>query len=104
MRSECNKCLEDCLDCLDCIRRNKKSYTCFSCGIFHPNVEAEGIWYCPNALCQGCGGAWFRLKLKSCKENSDGTHCVDENEWIIKGIQYNKIHGIRRKVFRRKKK
>ena len=77
--------------------------TCFSCGILHPKVEAQGIWYCPNALCCGCGGGWFRKKLISYKENSDNTHCVDENEWLIKGIEYNKKNKIRRRTFRRKR-
>ena len=73
---------------------------CGSCKISHPKVEAGGLWYCPNALCRGAGGAWFRRRLDSYKENYDGTHCVDETELRAKGREENKKNKINRKVFR----
>lgn len=68
---------------------------CFSCGIIHPKVEAKGIWHCPNALCRGCGAAWFRNELNSFIDNKDGTHSVCEDEWKKKGKEYNKKNGIK---------
>lgn len=74
--------------------------TCFSCEIEHPSVEAQGIWYCPNALCRGSGGAWFRSNLDSYKDNGDGYHSVDEKEWLRKGKKYNKKNNINRDEFK----
>ncbi len=76
--------------------------TCFSCKLKHPSVEATGIWHCPNALCRGCGAAWFRRTLDSYKDEMDGTHTVDDKEWIEKGRIYNKEKKIRRKNWKRK--
>ena len=81
----------------------KKSNKCFSCELDHPKVEASGIWYCPNALCMGTGGAWFRAKLDSYRETENYTHTVDECEWLTKGKTYNKKNKITRQAFRRKK-
>ena len=78
---------------------NADSSKCFSCGLLHPQVEAQGMWYCPNALCQGSGGAWFRAKLDSYRENDNYTHTVDEMEWLAKGKEHNKQNKIRRKMF-----
>lgn len=55
---------------------------CISCGLIGHGVEAGGIWYCPNPLCRVSGAAWFRCKLKSRRENPDGTHTVDADEWV----------------------
>ncbi len=74
---------------------------CQSCGLKHPHVECIGIWHCPNALCLGSGGAWFRSKLDSYLEYDTMTHTVDEIEWLEKGIQENIKNKIRRKTFRR---
>lgn len=82
---------------------NRESYTCGSCKLYHPNVEARGIWHCPNALCRGCGGAWFRRTLDSYRELENETHTVDENEWLEKGIAHNKKTGIGRRVFRKRR-
>lgn len=82
------------------------SFKCFSCGIKHPKVEVKGIFYCPNALCMGCGGGWFRQRLNSYMEVEYNRHIVDEKEWLKKGILYNKENKIRRTRFfhdRRKK-
>lgn len=78
---------------------NADSSKCFSCGLLHPQVEAQGMWYCPNALCQGSGGAWFRAKLDSYRENDNYTHTVDEVEWLAKGKEHNKQNKIRHKMF-----
>jgi ribosomal protein L37AE/L43A len=71
-------------------------YTCGACGITHKQVECKGMWYCPNALCKGAGGAWFKQTLDSYKEiNANGQHTIDENEWHVKGKLANKIRGIK---------
>ena len=67
---------------------NENTYTCFYCHITHDQVECQGIWYCPNALCTGPGGAWFRGTLKSYMEVPNGRHTVDEKEWLKKGTAY----------------
>ncbi len=83
---------------------NPKTHTCFSCGLKHYKVECQGIWHCPNALCKGSGGGWFRRTLKSYKEIDDNQkHTVDEQEWRFKGIIYNLKNGIRRYNFYRTK-
>lgn len=64
--------------------------TCQSCRVIHPAVECHGMWYCPNPRCKGAGGAWFRNRLDSYKENGDGTHSVDEKEWAAKAKEYIK--------------
>jgi len=86
---------------IDDVKANPKSYTCFSCRLLHARVECEGIWHCPNALCTGCGGAWFRQTLDSYKECSSATHTVDEDEWLPKGILHNKKNKIKRTTFHR---
>ena len=81
--------------------------TCQSCGITHKSVECIGIIYCPNALCMGSGGGWFRSKLASLNVipgTADMEHTVDEEEWLRKGIEHNKAHGIKRSRFMRAKK
>lgn len=75
--------------------------TCQSCKIIHPEVECIGIYHCPNALCSGCGGAWFREKLDSYKQINEMEHTVCEKEWLEKGIGYNKNKGIKRKKIRK---
>lgn len=89
---------------MDDVKENPKSYTCFSCGVQHEKVECQGIYYCPNALCMGCGGGWFRQTLNSYHEVQgapNGGHTVDYNEWLKKGTIHNKKHGIKRKSFYR---
>lgn len=55
-------------------------WDCFYCGLRDGKVEAGGIWYCPNGHCPGPGGAWFRAKLKSYRDDGSG-HTVDGDEW-----------------------
>ena len=89
----------------DELKENPDGDTCRSCGFFDEKVECQGIWHCPNALCIGCGGGWFRRTLDSYKEFDDGSrdHTVDHNEWLHKGIIYNSEHGIKRDNFIRSK-
>jgi len=69
---------------------------CGFCKIKHKKVEAGGLWYCPNALCNGPGGQWFRRTLSSYEEDEyESTHIVDEKEWKIKGQKYNEKTRIR---------
>jgi hypothetical protein len=56
-------------------------YTCYYCGLADKNVEAGGVWYCPNFGCSGPGGHSHRRTLKSYKEISSGKHTVDYVEW-----------------------
>jgi hypothetical protein len=65
-----------------------KIFKCFYCDLESEKVEAQGIFYCPNALCNGPGASWFRCKLKSYKENPDGTESVDEEERLQEGKKY----------------
>lgn len=60
-------------------------YTCWYCGLHHTKVEASGVWYCPNPLCTGPGGAWFRTTLKSFKDEGQ-QHSVDPVEWLEQGL------------------
>lgn len=74
-------------------------YHCRGCLLYDNKVEAGGIYYCPNPHCPSAGGAWFRRKLKSYKENPDGTHSVDEKEWKLAANiylakkEYEKVYG-----------
>jgi hypothetical protein len=68
---------------------DEKLYTCYYCGLHHKEVEAGGIYSCPNVLCWGPGGAWFRSECKSYKEDADGNkHTVDHEEWIGRALFY----------------
>lgn len=64
------------------------THTCQSCGLKHPKVECSGIQHCPNPLCRGSGGAWFRTTLDSYEELKDGRHMVNNEEWLMKGTAY----------------
>jgi len=66
-------------------------YTCFYCGFKRDDVEAGGIWYCPNMLCSGPGSGGFRSTLKSYKEDKTG-HTVDERDWI--GAAFIKLYEL----------
>jgi hypothetical protein len=68
---------------------------CFACNLPSKKLEASGIWYCPNALCKGTGGVWFRYKLDSYIEDSEG-HTIDENEWYEKGKVYEEARRERK--------
>ena len=56
-------------------------YTCYYCGLASKQVEAGGVWYCPNFGCSGPGGCSHRRQLKSYVEVSGGKHSVDLQEW-----------------------
>jgi hypothetical protein len=61
-------------------------YTCYYCGLEHKDVEAGGIWGCPNISCLGPGGHYHRRNLKSYKEVEDGKHTIEILEyldWIV---------------------
>lgn len=63
---------------------------CCYCHLEDKFVEAGGVFYCPNPLCAGPGGAWFRLGLYSFKTEDNDRHSVDPNEWESKGNEYLK--------------
>jgi len=76
-----------------------KIYECYYCKFKSPNVEASGIYYCPNAHCSGPGGTWFRCKLKSFKEYPwESGHSVDEREYYWKAWLYMFKQRIRRSM------
>jgi hypothetical protein len=66
------------------------STTCYYCDLEHPRVEAGGIYYCPNFLCTGPGGAPHRRKLASYAEGCypKSGHTVDEEEWQRAGLAH----------------
>lgn len=61
---------------------------CYYCGFDDAQVEAAGVWRCPNALCPGPGASWCRSRLHSYREVDGGRHTVDEEEWIAAGLVY----------------
>jgi len=64
-----------------------KHKTCCSCGYTGPNVEAGGIYYCPNPACTVCGASWFRRDFDSYEESAFA-HTVDDEEWLQKATEY----------------
>ena len=68
---------------------SKDIYKCYYCTIgHHKDVECGGIYYCPNPLCTGPGGAWCRHKLASYKEEEGGRHSVNWSEWRRVALAY----------------
>lgn len=59
---------------------------CQSCKTKHDLVEAKGIYHCPNPLCRGSGGSFFRSTLESYQETDAHHERVDHTEWLTKGI------------------
>ena len=55
-------------------------YTCYYCGLAHKNVEAGGMWHCPNIACSGPGGGYYRSKLKGTTDEGSKQN-VDMKEW-----------------------
>jgi hypothetical protein len=64
-------------------------YTCYYCRLAHKNVEAGGMWGCPNITCTGPGNSYYRSKLKSFREEGS-KHSVDTQEWLEKVREDNK--------------
>jgi len=64
--------------------------TCYYCGLEHSEVEAGGIWFCPNFMCTGPGGCSHRAKLASYRQQyrPKTCHTVDEEEWAAAGFLY----------------
>lgn len=58
--------------------------TCYYCQLVHHLVEAGGVHYCPNRLCNGPGGWGHRAKMASYRELADGKHTVDADELVTK--------------------
>lgn len=61
-------------------------YKCDYCGLNHQQVEAGGIYFCPNPLCPGPGAAWARASLDSYIETEEG-HEVDQIEYLWEGLK-----------------
>ena len=58
--------------------------TCYYCGLSHREVEAGGMWRCPNIACKGPGNAnWRKENLKSYVDKGH-YHTVDLEEWVKK--------------------
>lgn len=66
---------------------NKEIYICRYCGLHHKDVEAGGIYHCPNPCCLGPGQSYARSKLDSYKEVDSGKHTVDLEELFDKGLR-----------------
>lgn len=74
-------------------------HECYYCGLNHKTVEAGGIYYCPNALCQGPGAAHFRSQLKSyCEVDGGGKHTVDHEEAIAAALALDVEPAIRKAI------
>jgi hypothetical protein len=56
--------------------------TCYYCNLADEKVEAGGLWHCPNFTCTGPGGHSHRRTLKSYKEDVDGKHTIDIEDWM----------------------
>ena len=61
---------------------------CCYCRIEDKTVEAGGIWYCPNPLCSGPGGHWFRCDLDSYALIDIDKHTVNQEEWEARANEY----------------
>jgi len=71
------------------IVKNHAGQCCY-CHLEDKLVEAGGVFYCPNPLCQGPGGAWFRSGLDSLRQVDGGRHSVETDEWESRGNDYLK--------------
>lgn len=69
---------------------------CCYCGLIHKDVEAGGVYYCPNVLCDGPGSFAFRSGLKSFRDLSEGRYpglggyTVDEDEYVKEAVKFAK--------------
>lgn len=64
-------------------------HECYYCKLTHKDVEAGGMYYCPNVLCQGPGACRWREGLSSYDETGDdGRHTVDHREALIRGLAH----------------
>jgi ribosomal protein L37AE/L43A len=72
---------------VELVEQARDPYTCHYCKLKHDKVEAGGLHHCPNNLCSGPGAAYFRSKLKSYVDDTDGSgHTVDSYEWIAMAL------------------
>lgn len=60
---------------------------CRYCGIEHADVEASGIYYCPNPLCAGAGAACWRAKMRTYRPTVDDRHTVNPEFGLPDGIR-----------------
>lgn len=51
---------------------------CGACGTASKDVEASGLWHCPNPQCQGCAGGAARhaRTCKACVTREDNTGTI----------------------------
>jgi hypothetical protein len=68
-------------------------YECCGCGIYHPEVECAGIFFCPNPLCPSCGAAYWRSKMKSFRDINGHKHTVDPEEMVEIGRERLKVEA-----------
>jgi hypothetical protein len=64
------------------VRDGRCIHCCAYCGLVHKDVEAAGIYHCPNVACPGPGAASWRAKLASYREVENDRHTVDPLEVI----------------------
>ena len=75
------------------------SLQCCYCKLEEKSVEAGGIFYCPNPLCSGPGGHWFRRTLDSYALVDIDKHKIDQDEWEKKANEFLAARpGLHKKV------
>jgi hypothetical protein len=75
------------------IVKNHAGQCCY-CHLEDKLVEAGGVFFCPNPICMGPGGAWFRSGLDSFRLVDGGRHSVETDEWERKGDEYLKDKAV----------
>lgn len=70
----------------------RKPERCEYCDLLDREVEAGGIYHCPNPLCFGCGAWWFRVLTAGYANVDSHRHTVDVDEivafgqWLVAGL------------------
>jgi hypothetical protein len=66
-------------------------YTCISCKLNDPLVEAGGIYYCPNPFCTASGSTnWKTDNLRGIIKDNTGITLTKESyqDWLVKGMEF----------------
>ena len=58
---------------------------CDGCGTMSKEVEAAGIWYCPNEFCLATGAWWKRIEAKY--QNVDGNITNAQFDRMLSDLQ-----------------
>ena len=60
---------------------------CHYCRLEHRDVEAGGVWSCPNPCCAGPGAWHHRHALESYRDLPGDIHIVDPEELYSTGLR-----------------